>query len=107
MTIAARSPECNSASSRARARGSASSLKSEKVSLVRSRSRSDSIRQVSSPQRSSASRNAAPRELYWSRLSTQGIFDFRLPIHDLSDKNLICNRKLEIGNWKLEIYKRA
>src|SRR5882762_3370923 len=72
--IAARSPGLNSASSNARARGIAISLKSEYVSRVFSLSRSDSIRQVSFGQRSSASRSAAPRQVYWSRLSIKDLF---------------------------------
>src|SRR5216683_4966259 len=77
MMIAARSPGLISASSRARASGIVISLKSEYVRRVFSLSRSDSIRQVSFGQRSSASRSAAPRQLYWSRLSIKDLFHHR------------------------------
>src|SRR5215469_3107838 len=77
MMIAARSPGNRSASSSARASGAAISLKSEYVSRVLSLSRSDSIRQVSFGQRSSASRSAAPRHVYWSRFSIQISFHHR------------------------------
>src|SRR5579863_201769 len=74
MMTAARSPGRNSASSSARASGIATSLKSEYVSRVFSRSRSASIRQVSLGQRSSASRSASPRQLYLSRSSMKIYF---------------------------------
>src|SRR5712692_9015449 len=77
MMMAPRSPDLNSASSNARARGIAISLKSEYVRRVFSLSRSDSIRQVSFGQRSSASRSAAPRQVYWSRFSINNLFHHR------------------------------
>src|SRR5271155_3615307 len=77
MMMAARSAGLNSASCSARARGRADSLKSEYVSRVFSRLRSDSIRQTSFGQRLSASRKAAPRQLYWSRLSMKDLFHHR------------------------------
>src|SRR5271157_1402464 len=82
MMIAARSPGSKSASSSARARGSAISLKSEYVRRTFSRSRSASIRQTSEEKRSSASLSAAPRQVYWRRSSIRKllIVDCRLLI---------------------------
>src|SRR3954466_11203087 len=77
MMSAARSPALKSESSKARASGMAISLKSEYVRRVFSLSRSDSIRQVSFGQRSSASRNAAPRHVYWSRFNMNTLFHHR------------------------------
>src|SRR6476619_6735237 len=82
MMIAARSPALKSESSKARASGIAISLKSEYVSRVFSLSRSDSIRQVSFGHRSSASRSAAPRHVYWSRFNMNTLFHHRNRLTD-------------------------
>src|ERR1700680_2951219 len=69
MIMAPRPPGPNSASSSARATGSAISLKSEYVSRVFSLSRSDSIRQSSFGHFCSASRRADPKQPYRSKSS--------------------------------------
>src|SRR5579863_583198 len=77
MMMAARSPGSKSASSSARVRGRAISLKSEYVSRTFSRSRSASIRQTCGAKRSSASRKAAPRHVYCWRSSINRLFHHR------------------------------
>src|ERR1700676_985049 len=67
--IAARSPAAKLESSSAAATGSAASRYCPYVSRERSRSRSASMRQTSSGQRSSASRKAAPSESYFFKSS--------------------------------------
>src|ERR1022692_1883344 len=98
MIIAERSPALNSESSRARANGRATSLKSEYVSRVFSRSRSASIRQISLGQRSSASRKAPPRQLYWSRLSIKNLFHVSREKH-VSRYQKTENRELTSEYW--------
>src|ERR1700722_7245909 len=77
MMMAARSPASKSASSSARVRGSAISLKSEYVSRTFSRSRSASIRHTWLAKRSKASRRAAPRHVYCRRSSINRLFHHR------------------------------
>src|SRR3984957_5182290 len=77
MIMAARSPASKSASSSARVRGRAISLKSEYVSRTFSRSRSASIRHTWVAKRSSASRRAAPRHVYCRRSSINRLFHHR------------------------------
>src|SRR5215469_1672593 len=88
MMMAARSLGSKSASSSARAKGKAISLKSEYVSRSFSRSRSASIRHTSDEKRSSASRSAVPRHVYWRRSSITKplILDCRVQIEQLSHR---------------------
>src|ERR1700730_9168628 len=85
--IAARSPAAKPESSSAAASGWAAARNCPYVSRERSRSRSASIRQTSSGQRSSASRKAAPSESYFFKSS---IKNPRLPQrHKGTEKNMI------------------